>query len=277
MLPISFDTSSEIRSSRTAVGVFAIIILTAGFAVTALLCFAVKDPLFQLNSVFWPSLISCAIGILTIPYNFVVYTRYTWNTPALLLTIATSISTAIYAAFTYYTHRKLILQQAPRSTLTVPLTPARTEEDAPPWQEPAYYTNYIRNMYPSSSHQVQQPVDFDQGSITEEEMQRQQMLMLLLKNEQLPSTPGSGRATYHIDWQGREEEDGPPVNGYYAPPHRGNTPVTYPGPLPPVAQQWTNGMQPWDGVWRTPARVPTTQWTRADSREERRREIEMRK
>ncbi|KAI7542406.1 hypothetical protein KC331_g7998 [Hortaea werneckii] len=291
ILPVTFHHDDGLRVSKSALGIFAVALLTAGFSFTVLLCFAVRNPVFQAESVFLPCLISCAIGLLTIFYDFLISSKFYWNTPALLSTVAASITTIAYSALLIFSHRRIgvsrRVQRAPSMpSISMPARASSMSSSGGAWQDPTYQENYVRNMHPTSLH-TPQPMGYDPNSITEEEMQRQQMLMLLLQKEQ-PATPDPSQSTFRIDWQGREEDDAPP-NGYYAP----QTPLPQTAYQPHsqgVSMQWTGELRPWDGVWRggappsTAAAVrgrtssPAEQWDRATSwerREERRREIEM--
>ena len=152
---------------------------------------------------------------------------------------------------------------------------ANREASAPRWQDPIYYENYIRNMFPSSAHAPSQNPGYNPNSITEEEMQRQQMLMLLLHKDQAP-TPDTSQSTFRIEWQGQDHDDGAPVGGYYAPhPNSASTLSSY--PLTGISRQWTNQeLRPWDGVWREPTSAMSMGRPRSQElREERRRQIEM--
>lgn len=283
MLPSTFDSNAMLRVSKSVIGIFAVALLTAGFSLTALLSFAVRNPLFHADSIFLPSLAACTLGLLTIFYDFLISTRYIWNTPALLVTVAASTTTIVYAALLVYTHRRIstVIVRGP----AVPLAPSRPSSirgGARLWQDQAYYDNYIQNMFPASAREPQ-PMGYDPNTITEEEMQRQQMLMLLLQRDQEP-TPDPTQSTFRIDWQGQESDDGP-TYGNYAP---GQTEPSsaYPQTANParsgLSRQWTGELRPWDGVWRGPARG---QWQSSSNdsrdassrerREARRREIEM--
>ena len=305
MLPVTFDNDPGLRVSKSALGIFAVALLTAGFSFTALLCFAVRDPIFQADAIFLPSLTSSVVGLLTVFYDFLISSKYFWNTPALLLTIAASLSTIVYGALLIFVHRKVGALKTRSPGLSMPLRPTSMNGAGGAWQEPSYYENYNRNMYPTSTHRSQQqPMGCDPNSITEEEMQRQQMLMLLLHKEQAP-TPDPSQSTFRIDWQGQEQDDAPP-HGYYAPqpqtpfpqsaiaqsafpqsafPQSAYPQTAYP-PQSGISRQWTGGPPPWDGIWRGPpaaarGRVSSTieQWQQRaasqEEREERRREIEM--
>lgn len=310
ILPTTFDTSADIRVSPAGIGIFGIALLTAGFSLTALSCFAVKNPLFQADAVFLPSLYSCAIGLLTVFYDLLVFGRYVWKTPALLLTIAGAISTIVYGGLLIWTQRRIQNIKSGRLSLgMVPLAanPAafgggggggvsstgrgrggggnegNARDNESMWQDPSYYDNYVRNMYPASVHPTANPPhgggnnhassasgSYDPHSITEEEMQRQQMLMLLLQQPSPVSQPSASQSTFRIDWQAGREDDEPappPSRGYFAPPSAVSesvysseretpTGTSYAGPSPQLAmRRLPSEMQPWDGVWRTAAPV----------------------
>ena len=294
MLPATFDSDAKLRVSKLGIGIFAVAILTAGFCLTILLTFAVRNHIFQADSVYLPALTSCALGLLTILYDFVISPRYVWNTPALLSIVAASVSTIAYAGLLIWTHRKInsirvrgppILSQQQPEELS-----RETSHSQSRWQDPAYYENYIQNMFPASARPQQQAAGYNPTSITEEEMQRQQMLMLLLHRDQGPS-PDATQSTFHIDWQGQDPDELPPAGGYYAPhPHSAST-ASSAYPLTAVSANWPSPQQlrPWDGVWRSPTplsvsapnrgRGPGEQYNSRNQsqewREERRREIEM--
>ena len=296
MLPATFDSDAKLRVSKLGIGIFAVAVLTAGFCLTTLLTFAVRNPIFQADSVYLPALTSCALGLLTIFYDFIISPRYVWNTPALLSIVAASVSTLTYAGLLIWTYRKInsvrargppILSQQPEE-LSRETSHSHSNSR---WQDPAYYENYIQNMFPASARSQPQPAGYDPNSITEEEMQRQQMLMLLLHRDQGPS-PDATQSTFRIDWQGQEPDELPHAGGYYA-PHPPSTSTTNSSayPLTAVSANWPSPQQlrPWDGVWRSPAPVsvsapgrgrgPGEQYHSRDQsrewREERRREIEM--
>ncbi|EMC92226.1 hypothetical protein BAUCODRAFT_55947, partial [Baudoinia panamericana UAMH 10762] len=197
MLPVTFDSNPKLRTSVSVLGIFGIALLTAGFSFTALLCFAVRNPLYQAELVFLPALTSCAIGLLTIFYDFLISSRYVWNVPALLLTIAAAISTIVYGGLLMYTHRRIGVVKARGPS--VPLRPHSMQSSVSgPWQDANFYENYNRNMFPTFSREQPPLPGYDPNQITEEEMQRQQMLMLLLQKEQ-PPTPDPSQSTFRID------------------------------------------------------------------------------
>ncbi|GIZ46377.1 hypothetical protein CKM354_000950400 [Cercospora kikuchii] len=274
MLPTTFDRDPQTRISQAVIGIFAVALLAAGISFTALLCFAVRSPEFQADSVFLPAFTSCSIGLLTVLYNFTVFRRYHWNTPALLVTVCAAVGTILYGGLLVWTQRKVgaAKTRTQEQQLPVPMTHLPSESQTALTQEQVYQQNYNRNMFPTAYSREGPPATpntgYDPESITEEEMQRQQMLMLLL-NKDSPSVPDTSSSTFRIDWQGREEED-TPAGGWYAPQSSASS--AYPQsafPTPGISRQGTNELRPWDGVWRE-VRQPRSQ----DLREARRREIE---
>lgn len=346
MLPATYVKVDTLRVNQTAIGIFGIAILTAGFSFSALLTFTIRNPLFQADAIHQPCALASIVGLLTIFYDFIISSSYTWKTPTLLLAIAAGLSTIIYASLFLLSHRRiskirsrpqpssgssihpLTLNSPSRTSFASPATPYEsstlepTESRRPSaYQPPGFYENYIRNMYPTSAHNNNNntsphlapessagDLSYDPHSISEEEMQRQQMLMLLLANEQ-PARPQQ-QSTFHIDWQGQDQDgDDSPAHGYYAPGVRTastdggvGTGGSWPTPPPPPRQQsspgrrWKDALKPWDGVWRGVARREEQSRLRqseqqqqqqqqyqhqlhhqhsAEGREERRREIEL--
>ncbi|KAL2356892.1 hypothetical protein BJ546DRAFT_1058513 [Cryomyces antarcticus] len=267
-LPATFDNDPKLRVGKSVLSIFAVALLTAGYSFTALLCFACRSWLFQLEAIFLPALASCTLGLLTILYSFLVSSRYVWNVAAVLATIISSLSAVIYGILLLYTHRKisLVRTQASNGSRVANL-----------WQERGYYSNYAANMFPLPRNNSDQSNNMP---TTEEEMTRQQMLMLLRKSEPAAS-PDPSQSTFHLDWPGMSPTDG---GERLAVPRNihGNVHEYY-GQAPPPQQQYS---PPWDGVWRGRGDLQHPQPQRWDmmrsvseearlGREARRREIEM--
>lgn len=287
MLPATYVESSTLKVDQTAVGIFGIAILTAGFSFSALLTFIIRNPLFQAEAIHQPCGIASIIGLLTVFYDFIVSSTYVWKIHSLLLAIAAGISTIVYAGLFLLSQRRISqIRSQPRPADHVPLavplgsaSPARTSFTGPAvstyepttersssYQPTGYYENYIRNMYPTSARSGNSPpgeptgtgdTGYDPHSISEEEMQRQQMLMLLLANDQPPQL-SQQRSTYNIDWEGQDlEPDSAPAHGYYAPgtgtgsSSGVGTGSSWPSvELPAPSRFQKLKMKPWDGVWR---------------------------
>jgi hypothetical protein len=301
MLPTTFEHDADLRVSAQAIGIFAVAILAAGFSLTGLLTFAIRDPIFHADAVYLPSLTACIVGLANVFYSFIISHRYYWNVPAILTTVVAATSLCVYAGLLFYANRKKSRRQSHQShqSLAPIITPPPAESTTsmetlvPRYQDPAYYDNYIANMFPASAHPSSQqaspqhppqPSTQDLNSIPEEQMQRQQLLMLLMQNNSSPAHNASS-STFRIDWQGQDQEENAPAHGYYAPGTQSSSTGTgssgYPISGISRAFSWeSQRMRPWDGVWRdpmpaempSPGRIP--QPTAAGTREERRRQIE---
>ena len=149
ILPSQFDPTVPLRVSRNFLAIFSVALLTAGFSLTGLLCFAVQNHLFRADTVFLPALSSCALGLLTVFYSFLVSSRYTWNTAALLTTIAAAVSTVVYGALLLWTHRLVGSMQNPQA-VHIPLRQSAYTSPGV-YQDPAFYNNYLANMHPTAT------------------------------------------------------------------------------------------------------------------------------
>jgi hypothetical protein len=277
MLPATFEHKPDLRVSSQAIGIFAVAILAAGLSFTGLLTFAVRNPRFQAEAVYTPALTSCIAGFLTALYNLVISKRHYWNTPAYLSIVVAALCSIAYSGLLVYVrrrrkivrHRQVVEPAMPPS----PQESTSMERLVPRYQDPAYYDNYIRNMFPASTPTTSQPRSPGDNPISEEDMQRQQMLMLLQRNPVSPAN--ASQSTFHIDWQTQDQDDNVPDHGYYAPGAQSGSSGSSELPST-ISRSWTGeGLQPWDGVWRVPASMQAPQRARAStSREERRRQIE---
>ena len=310
MLPSTFVHDEDLRISKQVIGIFAIAILAAGFSFTGLLTFAVRNPIFQADTVCIPALMSCTVGLLTIFHSFLISTRYYWNIPAYLSIVAAVLSVLGYGVLLFLTHRKRHRRERSQHVVSPPTVSRPSDSTSrealvPRYQDSTYYENYIQNMFPTSAHTPpppQQTRGYDPNSISEEEMQRQQMLMLLLQQNQ-SSTPNASQSTFHIDWQDQEQDEGAtPTHGYYAPGTQSSASISSvtatptqgyyaPGthssasgssvhPLSSISRHFPDqGLRPWDGVWRDPMPAEMQAPGRVQvagqrGREERRRQIE---
>lgn len=279
MLPATFEHDPDTRVSVQAIGIFAIAILAAGLAFTGLLTFAVRSSKFLAESVYTPALTSCIAGLLTVLYRAVVCKRFYWNTPAYLSIFVAVLASVAYGGLIVYMSRKG--KHVPsRQTVEAAIPPSpqgstSMERLVPRYQDAAYYDNYIRNMFPTSTPTTSRPAVPEESSISEEDMQRQQMLMLLQRNAVTP--PNASQSTFHINWEAQEQDDYPADHGYYAPGAQSGSSGSSGYPVSSISRSWTvEGLQPWDGVWRqaTLATQASPRARASPSREERRRQIE---
>lgn len=278
MLPSTFDSDAQLRISKAALGIFGVALLTAGFSLTALMWFACRSWIFQADCVFLPSMTACIIGLLTVFYSFIISSRYVWNVASLLTAVGAALFTVIYAVLLFLTHRNISsVKRSPNSdpvsllrrpSITVADDPGLSPGPSPHWHEPTYYSNHVANMYPAARPLSQQPAQPPLEELTEEDLMRQQMLMLLQKQPESPITPEPTINSFNrIDFALSPEDDQPrepPAYGYYAPSAAPSSQQRL--------QQRPPQLQPWDGVWRVEERRPSDM----ARREQRRREIEMR-
>lgn len=228
--------------------------MTAGIALTGLTCYGVRNWLFHADAVFLPALSSCALGLLTVLYCFLVSGRYVWNTGALLTTVAAAVSAFVYGSLLVWSHRRISFLKHSHTGAHVPLTsqafiPAgSTSYRSPngPRSDPAYYRNFVENMYPGARTTsgnastvptsaepapIHQPPPVANIVISEEEATRQQMLLLLRdKNGNAITPQPAHNPSYHIDWDDIEgDDDRQPLNPSNAPPQNSNHQHPYAG------------------------------------------------
>lgn len=247
MLPSTFGNDAFLRVSELFIEVFAAVVLAAGFSLTGFLATTVRNPLFQAENLYLPSVTSSAVGLLTICWGFLISRRYDWNTAAKVSIVVASLSTVIYGILLIWTQRKIrtISKRAgsiTQSGLLHRYSSSNLRGESAGDQN--YYQNYVQNMFPTSINR-----SIDQSSLTDEELQRQQMLMLLQPRDQ-SSTPDASRSTFRIDWQGQDQEDEALQQREFYPPQRNVSETSSASTSNGLANQH---LRPWDGVWRGPA------------------------
>lgn len=169
----------------------------------------------------------------------------------------------MYAMLLLWTHRRIIK-----------IKEARTSRSANLWSEQSFYTNYIQNMYPSTSRSPSaQPPEIP---LSEDDRINQQMAMLLMKSDPGPS-PDASSATFRIDLPEDQEERDRQLNSSElvgTPPQSYSDVSRNRGDSLTEAQAWER----WDRG-RTQNRPSSSgahsTHSRGLSREERRREIEL--
>ena len=200
----------QLKFSQAVLSVFVVALLTAGYSFTALLCFAVRDEVFQAEGVFLydsqpvtsrstpltqyyrPALTSSSLGLLTIAYNFICSRAFDWNTAAITGTVISTTSTTLYGGLLLWSHRRI-----------VKLKEAGHSRSANLWSDQQFYSNFIQNMYPSAARSTSQPPE---NPISEDERINQQMALLLMKSDPGPS-PDANSGTFRIDLpEDREEQ-----------------------------------------------------------------------
>ncbi|TID17877.1 hypothetical protein E2P81_ATG10849 [Venturia nashicola] len=214
MLPGTFDDNAEMRFSKGVLSIIIVALLTGGYSLTALLWFACPSILFRVDSIFLPIFSVSLFGFLATIYAFASSSRYSFSSTSAPVTLALTVFSAIlYGSFALLARRKIskMTHRAPdRSSYNC--SPNRnsynTTPTAVPWQEPAFYQNFIQNMHPTArSHN-----SFDGASSinvplpTEDELVNRQMEALLHKQDAGPNQTAS-RETFTIQWPHGEEEE----------------------------------------------------------------------
>jgi hypothetical protein len=147
------------------------------------------------------------------------------------------------------------------------------------WSDPSFYSNFIQNMYPSTRPPGEHP------PLSEDEAVNQQMAMLLMKSDSGPS-PDASQSTFRIDLPENREEQERWANSaeLLATPsvsHGGNRGRSFSASNSPNLNHdrsaWERRVE--EGRGRSDVRPTLSQasygHSRAVSREERRREIEL--
>ncbi|KAF2259345.1 hypothetical protein CC78DRAFT_548426 [Lojkania enalia] len=267
ILPGLYTKEPELKLSTAVLSVFVVALLTAGYSFTALLCFACRNEIFQAEGIFLPSLASSAIGVLTFAYNFASSRRFQWNTAAITGTAISCTSTVLYAILFFWTHRRIVRKRA-----------ALNNRSANLWSEQSFYTNFLQNMYPSATRPGASPTP--ELHLSEDDRINQQMAMLLMKTDSGPS-PDAASATFRIDLPDDREERERMANSQEL---LGTPPTAhqdYNRSRANSGPESLNEEQAWERWHRGRAQNRPSSTggqsthSRAISREERRREIEM--
>lgn len=270
IIPALYDSDPKLRFSKGVLSIFVVALMTAGYSFTALLCFACRDEIFQAEAIFLPSLASSALGFLTILYNFASSKRFVWNTAAIVSIVLAASSSVIYGILLWWTHRRIVRIRAQTNTRSNNM-----------WSDTAFYSNFIANMYPSARTPTEGP------PLTEDDLVNHQMATLLMKADPGPS-PDASQSTFRIDLPEDNEERNRLENSaellatprtthqYYSPRIR-STSITNTVNSNHDRSAWERPGQ--DDRGRSDIRpsksLNSDGHSRAVSREERRREIEL--
>ncbi|KAE9971687.1 hypothetical protein EG328_005461 [Venturia inaequalis] len=220
ILPSTFDGNAQIRFSKGVLYTIIVALLTGGYSLTALLWFACPSILFRVEAIFIPIFSVSLFGFLATIYAFASSSRYSFSHASAPVTLAlTVVSAILYGSLALFARRKI-------SKLTRPVPDSNPYHYSPnrnsyqntpptgPWQEPAFYENFIQNMHPTA----RKPNSFDGASLmnilppTEDEMVNRQMEALLHKPD-VGADPRASRSTFTLQWpQAEEEENNRPGN-----------------------------------------------------------------
>ncbi|KAJ4288399.1 hypothetical protein N0V90_011634 [Kalmusia sp. IMI 367209] len=267
ILPGLYAKEPQLRISQAVLSVFVVALLTAGYSFTALLCFACRNEMFQAEAIFLPALTSSALGLLTIAYNFLASKSYVWATAAISGTVISTTSTLLYGVLLLWTHRRIVKLKEHYNSRSHNL-----------WSEQGYYNNFIQNMYPAAARSPSAPPDLP---LSEDDRINQQMALLLMQKDNGPS-PDASSATFRIDLPDDQEERHRIANSQEL---VGTPPVSHAewnrarSQSRPDSLGETQAWERWQDRGRStnrPASIGArSNHSRAMSREERRREIEL--
>lgn len=286
ILPATFDSNGQYRVSRTALGCFSIALLVVGFAIDAVACLICRDRHFRIDCVLLPGLVSCILGLLTVLYSFIVSSRYVWNTTALIVTLGSAISAAVYATLLILACRKMAATRKHGHRFT-PLVAARPSLSSPStyhtsasstYHASSFFENHVANTYPASLTTTSQAhlspsIPPHELELTEEDLMRQQMLMLLADKSEFQTSPGpaSSDSFNRIDFSPTDDFDAtrnPRLSLLADNQRHPATSLSRQSSQQSWRRMDDSHFQPWDGVWRHGG-LP-----RVVTREQRRQEIE---
>lgn len=265
ILPGLYAKDPQLKFSTAVLSVFIVALLTAGYSFTALLCFACRNELFQAESIFLPALTSSALGLLTIAYNFLASRSYEWGTAAISGTVISATSTILYGALLLWTHRRIVKKNEQTTVSRQNM-----------WSEPTYYTNFLTNMYPTSSRSPSAPSEIP---LSEDDRINQQMALLLTKSDS-GTSPDTSSATFRIDLPDDREERERIANSQElvgTPPTNRDRSESRPTRPNSLGEQhaWARFHDRGRATDRPPSADSRNHHSRNVSREERRREIEL--
>ncbi|KAF6232916.1 hypothetical protein HO173_008879 [Letharia columbiana] len=170
IFPSAFKQNASLTISSKSATITAIVLLVLGYVlsfVTALIC---RSWIFQLDIIFVPCLSSSVLGLINILYSLSTHEKsLQWTSSSIVALVLSTISTLTYTTIALLTFRKIHIVRA---------------RDA-------------MHRYHSESTDAMMP---------ESELQRQQLLRLLLQQEDAKQqNPDNGQSTFKIDWPGNAD------------------------------------------------------------------------
>lgn len=209
-----------------------------------------------------PALTSSAIGLLSIAYNFLASKAYTWGTSAISGTVVSTVATFLYGMLLIWTHRRIVKKREHASSRTNNV-----------YNEQGWYDNFLQNMYPAATRSPAAPPE---TPLSDEDRTNQQLALLYFKQDS-GTSPDATTETFRINLPEDHEERDRIANSQElvgTPPvaHaelRGAAERSRPDSL---SEQWLDRGRRTN---RPPSIDARSTHSRAMSREERRREIEL--
>jgi hypothetical protein len=160
VFPIAFGSPGATSTPGTA-SVAAVVLLALGYSLSVALWFACTSVLFQLDVIFVPCLFSCALGFVNVAIALrTASPPASWTTASISAVSLACASSLIYASLSILTFVKMVR--------------VRSEAERRPDSESTML-------------------------LPEGELQRQQLLRLLLQKESDKASPQTAQATFRID------------------------------------------------------------------------------
>jgi len=209
ILPSTFDSDPQLRFSKGVLAIIIVALLTGGYSLTALLLFACPSILFRLDNIYLPVFSVSLFGFLATMYAFATSPRYSFSDASAPISLALAIGSAgIYGILALTAQRKIS-----RMTVHQETNPYHRSMSGTPtgmWQDPIYYQNFVQNMHPAA----RSPSIWDGASSlsvappTDDDLVNQQMARLLKKNDPGPSLDAPQNETFRLEWPpGAEDEE----------------------------------------------------------------------
>lgn len=221
ILPTTFDDDPRLRFNKGVLAIIIVALLTGGYSLTGLVWFACPSTLFRLDHIFIPVFSVSVFAFCATCYALAASPRYVFSHAAAPTTLALTLASALlYGIFAMMNNRNIRRMRTSIDGNQYPPNPAST---TPQWQEGGYYQTYTQPVPASASarspgsayepYASRSPGSFDGGSMmtvtqqpSEEELVKQQMAKLLTRPD-LGLHQNSSRSTFHLDWPQGEEPD----------------------------------------------------------------------
>jgi hypothetical protein len=284
ILPTTFNEDPNLRFNKGVLAIIIVALLTGGYSLTALVWFACPASLFRLDHIFIPVFSVSMFAFCATCYALASSSRYVFSQASAPVTLALTLASALlYGVFSLMMSRRV-------KKMRTPSEPSQYAQNTAPaaggWQDPSQYQTYT-TLYtqPSASTRSANtayepwgspsPHSYEGNAViantqrqSEEELVKHNLGALLTRPDQ-SLAQRSSTSTYHLEWPQGEEREAELEGSSERPRHASvdNSQLLKPGSAGRKRSKST-------GNTARHTYSPGTRG-RADSRDERRREIEM--
>ena len=170
IFPSAFKQTSSVTISAKSATIAAVILLVFGYVLSLVTSLTCRSWIFQLDIIFVPCLSSSVLGLINVLYSLSTHEKtIQWTSSSTVALVLSITSTLTYTTVALLTFRKIYIVRA---------------RDA-------------MHRYRSDSTDAMMP---------ESELQRQQLLRLLLQQEDArQQSTDNGQSTFKIDWPGNTD------------------------------------------------------------------------